>query len=742
MVEEAVGTLLPVDLAGFDVRLEHVVGDHVHRHEFCGFLRFGVRVGASEHIESAVDFLALKIVQVIVQKLQIGFIEFAGGEIRAELELVVELLLLRQFDDRLAVLLLEPRVLDQCAHFDLAVKLADRAVAVGIHERCGQMADERRVTAAFGNLRLAHVVHHVKVVVRHFPDEHVRPVIAGERDLLPRREFQASVGAEMNQRIRVELVPDPEIGCDVVVRRSHFDAVHDLVRIRSLSGDGLRHQHDVSEAEHTERKSAVRRLEGFPRKFPVARRHRPIEIRGHALSDPGFILFPGDLFHLRLFHEFLRRALGIGAENRGVVLNLPEQLFGRFRKFACVEPGLPQVPEKVQQRVADLDSSGGQGVFPVSLVVDDRHFLVGVFPAAHCRDLACEFGEAFDAVGNRLIGQQSAFIAEKRRKDKRRDAAVDFRHGHALAEHASVHSALILEIDLVRLIALDRAEERNVVLRKDLHRAFRVARSEPSVRLIDDEIGFRLPDHFRQASHSVDGHDVEFAFFQRFDESAEIAAAVAGVEQNRGGFRVMPSDRLVVIQIFPVGHESGFLVDVKENGARHDFDRFDFVDPQEFAVHVAADVVQHVAEILLSGIPHVVADGFPLLLRHGVFRGFVVRCRGEIDRFFQGIQKCALAFGNVSAHAEEENHVIVAQFVAGFRFPRKHGDFDGRIERLVEFLRKQIFRIVHKCDSCRRGVFLISPYSEADQKQCSGKSGDADSYFRWHGIVPSFSGTG
>lgn len=27
VVEEAVGTLLPVDLAGFDVRLEHVVGD-------------------------------------------------------------------------------------------------------------------------------------------------------------------------------------------------------------------------------------------------------------------------------------------------------------------------------------------------------------------------------------------------------------------------------------------------------------------------------------------------------------------------------------------------------------------------------------------------------------------------------------------------------------------------------------------------------------------------------------------
>ena len=45
-------------------------------------------------------------------------------------------------------------------------------------------------------------------------------------------------------------------------------------------------------------------------------------------------------------------------------------------------PKAGETNPSVRMAVADLDSSGGQGVFPVSLVVDDRHFLVGVFPAA------------------------------------------------------------------------------------------------------------------------------------------------------------------------------------------------------------------------------------------------------------------------------------------------------------------------------------------------------------------------
>ena len=542
MVEEAVGTLLPVDLAGFDVRLEHVVGDHVHRHEFCGFLRFGVRVGASEHVESAVDFFALKIVQVIVQKFKIGFIEFAGGEIRAELEFVVELLLFRQFDDRLAVLLLEPRVLDQCAHFDLAVKLADRAVAVGIHERCGQMADERRVTAAFGNLRLAHVVHHVKIVVRHFADEHVRPVVAGERDLLPRGELKTAVRSEMNQGVGVEFVPYPEIGRDIGMRRGHLHAVHDFVRVLPFAGNGLRHQHDVAEPEHTECKLAIRSAEGFSREFAVARRHCFIQIGGHAFPYPLLIFFPRDFLHLRFFHELLHRAFRVGTEDCGVVLNLAEQFFGGFRQVAGVETRFPQMPQKVQQGVADFDSSGGQRVFPVSLVVNDRHFLFGVFLVPHCRNLADKLGEAFDAVGNRLVGEQAPVIAEEGGEHEGRDGSVDFRHGHALAEHTAIHTALVFEIDVIRLVALDRAEQGNVVFRENSNRSLRVARTEPAVRLVDDEIRFRLFDHFGQAPHAVDCHDVEFAFLKRFDELSEVAAAVAGIEQNRGGFRMVTAD--------------------------------------------------------------------------------------------------------------------------------------------------------------------------------------------------------
>ena len=123
------------------------------------------------------------------------------------------------------------------------------------------MADERRVTAAFGNLRLAHVVHHVKIVVRHFADEHVRPVVARERNLFPRREFETAVGAEMHHRISFKSMADIEIGCDVGVRRRHFDAVDELALLLAFAGERLRHQDDVAEPDPPEFHVPFRRAE-------------------------------------------------------------------------------------------------------------------------------------------------------------------------------------------------------------------------------------------------------------------------------------------------------------------------------------------------------------------------------------------------------------------------------------------------------------------------------------------------
>ena len=64
--------------------------------------------------------------------------------------------------------------------------------------------------------------------MRHVADENVWPVVVRQGDLLPRRELQASVCAEMHDGVGVEAVAKPEIRRDIGMRRRHFHAMDDL----------------------------------------------------------------------------------------------------------------------------------------------------------------------------------------------------------------------------------------------------------------------------------------------------------------------------------------------------------------------------------------------------------------------------------------------------------------------------------------------------------------------------------
>ncbi len=175
---------------------------------------------------------------------------------------------------------------------------------------------------------------------------------------------------------------------------------------------------------------------------------------------------------------------------------------------------------------------------------------------------------------------------------------------------------------------------------------------------------------------------------------------------------------------------------MEEDGARHDFDGFDLAHPQALAVQFAPDIIQHVAEIVLAAVAHIVRNDLPLFRRHGVFRGFIVRRRQQVERLFQRVANCPLAFGNIGSHAEEKDCVVIAQFLAGVRSPGQDGNFNRRIDGLVEIFGKHVFRIIHEGDSGRRSVFQISQDSEAYQNCCRQQDGKTYFVFFLHDAVP------
>ena len=336
------------DLARFEVGLEKRVGDRVDGHQPGSLIRLVLGVGAADHVQTAVDLGILNLMQEVVQLAEVLLVQLARRKVRRELEVTVVVLFRRDFDDRFGVFGLEHRIFRNLVVFELFMELRDRAVAVGLHERGGQVADHRRVTAALRDLRLADVVDDVQVVVRHLADQHVRPVVAGKRHLLPRGEFEAAVGAEVHHRVRLEAVAQVEVGRDIGVRRGHLDAVDELVLVAALAGKRLRHQDHVAELNPPDGHIAFGSPEGFAGKFAVPLRDGLVEVGGHALFDPRQIVGrrDGDGLHAR--HGPGRRGIaGVGAESGVARLDLIVQLLGGFRERAGGVAGLLQPPEHI-----------------------------------------------------------------------------------------------------------------------------------------------------------------------------------------------------------------------------------------------------------------------------------------------------------------------------------------------------------------------------------------------------------
>ncbi len=512
------------------------------------------------------------------------------------------------------------------------------------------------------------------------------------------------MGAEVHHRVGLETVPDVQIGGDVGVGRSHLDAVDQLVFVAPLAGQRLRHQNHVAEAELPQRQVAFGGAEVLAREVAVALDHGLIQIGGHAFRHPAAVFFGGDGDRGRIFGELLHRPLGVTAEVGGILLDLPIQLGGGLRQRAGPVTRIAQVFEGVEERVADFEAAGVERVLAGALVEDDGDFLLRIGFSLELGGFPDQLGEALEPVGNHPELEQSARIAEKRREHKGRRPAVEFGHGDALAQHPAGHPALVAQILLIRLIDLDRTEQGNVALFQELNPGLGVAHREPAVGLVDHQVGLGFVDHFGEAHHAVGGDHVEAAFLERLDQLPEVAAAVAGEDADGGSTGTQPSGQAVPTDVLPIGLEGVLLLDVEKGALEHFFGRLRLGGAEALAVDFVADEVEHPAEVLLAAIVEIALERGGLGFAQGVERGLLAGRGGGVDRLFEPVDHRLLFGGEVEAHPEKDDHIVLLELVAFFVVPGDGFDPDRRIELLVEQRSEDVFGVIDERHPGRRTV--------------------------------------
>ena len=99
------------------------------------------------------------------------------------------------------------------------LEILQRAVGLGPRQRRHQMIDDDRAGAALGLRALAGIVDDERIEMRQLAPQHRRIGRCVERRRLARQPLQRPVLAVVDDRMRPELVPHPEIGGEIGVRR-------------------------------------------------------------------------------------------------------------------------------------------------------------------------------------------------------------------------------------------------------------------------------------------------------------------------------------------------------------------------------------------------------------------------------------------------------------------------------------------------------------------------------------------
>ena len=196
---------------------------------------------------------------------------------------------------------------DHCVLVEKLLQLGDVAIRFGPGHRRDQVVDDGGVRPALGLGALAGVVDQERVDQRHRPDRGVRPAGTGHADVLAGQPFQVAVLAQVHDGVRAELLLQPAIGRQIMVRGRHFRVVVDRDRVLTEPAGRLDQHDDVPGLQGGQHDLAVRAGrpvdEQFARRRTPGLRHRGGQL-GRQLAQPAGV--PGRRDPHRIARELFR----------------------------------------------------------------------------------------------------------------------------------------------------------------------------------------------------------------------------------------------------------------------------------------------------------------------------------------------------------------------------------------------------------------------------------------------------
>jgi hypothetical protein len=277
------------------------------------------------------------------------------------------------------------------------LQLEQAAVQAGVRDRRREVADQRGARAALGDGALGRVVRRVHVQVRQVADHPVRPARAGHARLLARHELERAVGAEVQHRVRAEVLAQPAVERRERVRRREAALEQQPHRVALVAHARLHADHHVAEAlaQHEDR-AAVALL--------AARRRAPLRLD---LAQPALAA-----------HVVVGGDPGVDVGGRAVLrgVALQHALAQRLDRLGHVDGVALRLHrgQRVVQRVEHREVGGGADVGALGRVVEQHHrdLARGALGAAHRHQLADPRREHRHALGAHVHVEPALLRAE------------------------------------------------------------------------------------------------------------------------------------------------------------------------------------------------------------------------------------------------------------------------------------------------------------------------------------------
>ncbi len=358
--------------------------------------------------------------------------------------------------------------LERAPAVERRLQFEQSAIEAGAGHRRRQIADQRRAGPALGQRALGRVVGGVDIEVRQVADEPVRPALARQACLLAGHEFERAMGAEVENRVRAEVLADPTVECRERVGRREPLLEQQPHRVALVAERGLHTDEHVAEplAEH-EQPAAVA-LVATRRRAPL-----PLDLGQPALA-PHMLVGRNAGDHV-----------GVGTEACGISLgDARAQLVDRGRHVDAVARGL-HGGERVVQRRIDRQIRRGAGAAGIRREIEqhDRDLALGTGRGTQCDQLGNPRRQHRGPLG---MNSHVAVIAARRRRGAaaeghRPDRAVEFRdrdHHGGLDRHQPARIALpLLEgLEFNRM----RRDVRHIERRQNFFRCARIVVGGPA----------------------------------------------------------------------------------------------------------------------------------------------------------------------------------------------------------------------------------------------------------------------